>query len=676
MGSYAAHAVQPLHDCSCTGSASRRCSGWSCLGPARGARRVRRPAAAAARSLFIAVVSTIIPFGAFLTALHHIAPTNATVTSTRRAGDRGSRGVPAVRRGAHAAAAPRRRARDRGDRSSSSCPSGRPRRRCRLRTRAVSAESTAARVVYLLAVVRRLLAAASARARPGGGDDGTPAATGTAAEGDALAPGLPGAQHPRDAHRRAPAADRGRDAREPRARGRRDRGRAGRGRGAAPRTSARTSAPGTSGSRCTRISTRSEPIAPRDPNAEQANTEEFVGGVQTFDDYLLDQLALLDITDERARAPRRRSSARSTTTASSSARSTRSPRSPACLAEDGRGRARAPFSSSTRPVSARATSPRRSACRWSTSASTSRCSLRIIEEHLDDVAANHFRKIARALQVDEDEVRRLVEILRALNPRPAGAFSPGPSPGYIVPDVTLRRFDEEWLIISEQRGAAHAAGSARGTARCSRAARPPTTRRGATSRTRSARRRASSERRPAQGHGQPHHADHPRGAARLLRGRQGPAAAAAARGRRRRDRRAPLHGLARRHRQVHGHAVRPVRAEALLLRRLPHLDGHGRRRDEHQAAAARAASRTRTSPSRCRTRSSPSCSPTRASRSRGARSRSTARSSASSRPGRGAADDARSASGCRSATGRRPGPTDRRAAERRRYGHGRSRSSS
>jgi RNA polymerase sigma-54 factor len=70
----------------------------------------------------------------------------------------------------------------------------------------------------------------------------------------------------------------------------------------------------------------------------------------------------------------------------------------------------------------------------------------IIREHLDDVAANRFRKVARALKIDESEARRLAEVLRALNPRPAGAFSPGPSPGYIVPDVTLRRFDEDWLI--------------------------------------------------------------------------------------------------------------------------------------------------------------------------------------------------------------------------------------
>lgn len=36
----------------------------------------------AAAVLFVAVVSTIIPFSAFLAALHYIAPTNATVTST------------------------------------------------------------------------------------------------------------------------------------------------------------------------------------------------------------------------------------------------------------------------------------------------------------------------------------------------------------------------------------------------------------------------------------------------------------------------------------------------------------------------------------------------------------------------------------------------------------------
>ncbi len=47
-----------------------------------------------------------------------------------------------------------------------------------------------------------------------------------------------------------------------------------------------------------------EQTAPRDPNAESTNTEEFVGGVQSFDDYLVDQIALLSISEPVARAAR------------------------------------------------------------------------------------------------------------------------------------------------------------------------------------------------------------------------------------------------------------------------------------------------------------------------------------------------------------------------------------
>ena len=49
--------------------------------------------------------------------------------------------------------------------------------------------------------------------------------------------------------------------------------------------------------------------------------------------------------------------------------------------------------------------------------------------------------------VRESEVCVRVETLRLLYPRPAGAFSPGPAPAYVVPDVTLRRIGDEWLVI-------------------------------------------------------------------------------------------------------------------------------------------------------------------------------------------------------------------------------------
>lgn len=188
-----------------------------------------------------------------------------------------------------------------------------------------------------------------------------------------------------------------------------------------------------------------EPVAPRDPNAEQANTEEFVGGVQSFDDYLVQQLAMLELSDEVDHAAQ---------------------------AVIGSLDADGFFVGSLDEVAALAGVSRQAAeeglravqqldppgvgARDLTEALCIQMEYlgikeplleRIAKEHLDDIAANHYRKVARALRVDETEVRRLVEVLKSLNPRPAGAFSPGPSPGYIVPDVTLRRFDEEWLII-------------------------------------------------------------------------------------------------------------------------------------------------------------------------------------------------------------------------------------
>ncbi|MDZ4063809.1 MAG: RNA polymerase factor sigma-54 [Coriobacteriia bacterium] len=185
--------------------------------------------------------------------------------------------------------------------------------------------------------------------------------------------------------------------------------------------------------------------APRDPNAEISNTDEYVGGVLAFNDYLIDQVALLDIPDDVSRAAR------------------------AVIGSlDGDGF----FEGDCAEMAALAGVSRKDAelglvvvqqldppgvgARNVIEALMIQAAYlgleeplleQLIQSHLDDVAANHFRKISRALRVEEREVRRLVDVLRTLNPRPAGAFSPGPSPGYIVPDVTLRRFDDEWLII-------------------------------------------------------------------------------------------------------------------------------------------------------------------------------------------------------------------------------------
>ena len=187
-----------------------------------------------------------------------------------------------------------------------------------------------------------------------------------------------------------------------------------------------------------------EPTAPRDPNAETANTEDFVGGVQTFDDYLMQQLALQDLTEDVAKAGRAIIGS-----LDSDGFFAGSLDEIAALTGISREDVDAGLKAVQQldPPGVGARDLTEALCLQMESLGIEEpMLLRIVRDHLDDVAANHFRKVARALRVDEDEVRRLVEILRALNPRPAGAFSPGPSPGYIVPDVTLRRFGDEWLI--------------------------------------------------------------------------------------------------------------------------------------------------------------------------------------------------------------------------------------
>lgn len=189
-----------------------------------------------------------------------------------------------------------------------------------------------------------------------------------------------------------------------------------------------------------------EQVAPRDPNAETANTEEFVGGVQSFDDYLLDQLAMLDMSQDVLRAAQA-----VVGSLDDDGFFLGSPQEIAALAgvseETAREGLRIVQLLDPPGVGARNLAEALS-IQMEYLELEEPLLERIVQNHLDDIAANHFRKVARALRVDEGEVRRVVEILKSLNPRPAGAFSPGPSPGYIVPDVTLRRFGDDWLITA------------------------------------------------------------------------------------------------------------------------------------------------------------------------------------------------------------------------------------
>ncbi|MHB1017392.1 MAG: RNA polymerase factor sigma-54 [Coriobacteriia bacterium] len=183
----------------------------------------------------------------------------------------------------------------------------------------------------------------------------------------------------------------------------------------------------------------------RDPGAEDVNAEEFVGGVTSFSEHLIAQLAMLDISDEVTLAARAIVGS---------------------LDEDGffvgTEDEIAAIAGVSLEVVAHAIAAVQQLDPPGVGARTVIEALRIqaevigidtplvlgiIDAHLDDVAGNRYRKIASELGSDEASVREAVESLRMLNPRPAGAFSPGSAPAYIVPDVAVRRFDDEWLVM-------------------------------------------------------------------------------------------------------------------------------------------------------------------------------------------------------------------------------------
>ncbi len=69
---------------------------------------------------------------------------------------------------------------------------------------------------------------------------------------------------------------------------------------------------------------------------------------------------------------------------------------------------------------------------------------RIIEQHLDDLAAKRYPIIARKLAMPLDQISRAADFISTLDPRPAQRFSTS-SNNYVTPDVIVERQNGEWV---------------------------------------------------------------------------------------------------------------------------------------------------------------------------------------------------------------------------------------
>lgn len=63
--------------------------------------------------------------------------------------------------------------------------------------------------------------------------------------------------------------------------------------------------------------------------------------------------------------------------------------------------------------------------------------LRIVKQHLEDMARSHYHRIAQQTGADRREIQAACALIRSLDPRPGAAFAPAERPAYTVPDLTV-----------------------------------------------------------------------------------------------------------------------------------------------------------------------------------------------------------------------------------------------
>jgi len=76
--------------------------------------------------------------------------------------------------------------------------------------------------------------------------------------------------------------------------------------------------------------------------------------------------------------------------------------------------------------------------------------LRVLKEFYEDFTMRHFEEIAKKLNITLDELKRIIEVIQHLNPKPGeGEFTPHEN--YIVPDFIVTQSDDDFVISLNDR---------------------------------------------------------------------------------------------------------------------------------------------------------------------------------------------------------------------------------
>ncbi len=77
--------------------------------------------------------------------------------------------------------------------------------------------------------------------------------------------------------------------------------------------------------------------------------------------------------------------------------------------------------------------------------------VRMIDKHLPDIEKRNYAAIARAVDLDIEDVYAAAQIVATLEPRPARNFVTDDT-CYVIPDLEVKRSGDEWIVVTNDDG--------------------------------------------------------------------------------------------------------------------------------------------------------------------------------------------------------------------------------
>ena len=76
--------------------------------------------------------------------------------------------------------------------------------------------------------------------------------------------------------------------------------------------------------------------------------------------------------------------------------------------------------------------------------------IKVVERYYEEFTMKHFEEIVKKLNVDLEELKKAIELIQRLNPKPGeGEFTPAEN--YIIPDFIVQKDDGEFIILLNDR---------------------------------------------------------------------------------------------------------------------------------------------------------------------------------------------------------------------------------